>query len=332
MTHAAYAHCLIGTSTQYREMLRSLEKIAGFDTPVLIIGETGSGKDRVARAIHYLSHRRDRPFVPVNCGALPDHLVENELFGHRRGAYTDAREHQQGVIAQAEGGTLFLDEIDTLSAKAQVTLLRFLQDGSYRPLGASATVQANVRILAATHADLALAVESGTFRADLRYRLNVMELRVPPLRQRPGDIPLLARHVVQETARRYGLAVKPLHPDTLAWLQRQPWPGNVRELENWVQRAFLLSEGPAVLIRDAQTVAESTRRDPILSEQTDPLNFNAARRQALQAFEHAHLCHLMEISAGNVSQAARLAGKERRSLGKLLKAHGIEPARFRPGH
>lgn len=329
MTHAAFEHCLIGDSEPFREMLRSLEKMAGFDTPVLITGETGSGKEMAARAIHYISRRRDHPFVPLNCGALPDLLVENELFGHRRGAYTDAREHQQGVIAQAEGGTLFLDEIDALSAKAQVSLLRFLQDGSYRPLGASAPVQANVRMLAATNADLDKSVESGVFRADLYYRLNVLELRVPALRQRTGDIPLLARHVIRETARRYGLAEKPLHPDTQAWLESQPWPGNVRELENRVQRAFLLCEGSTVVMRDVRPVEGSAVHTPSRGGQSSTLNFNAARQQALHDFEHAHLCHLLQISAGNVSQAARLAGKERRSLGKLLKAHGIVPARFR---
>lgn len=331
MTHNKLSHCLIGESEAFRAMLNTLKKIAGFDTPVLISGETGSGKEMAARAIHYLSKRRDQPFVPVNCGALPDHLVENELFGHRRGAYTDAREHQDGVIAQAEGGTLFLDEIDTLSAKAQVSLLRFLQDGSYRPLGASNPIQANVRILAATNTDLGKSMEAGTFRADLCYRLNVMELPIPPLRQRPGDAPLLARHFIREAARQYGLPDKPLHPDTLAWLTSQPWPGNVRELENIIQRAFLLSEGPQVMIQPPQPPREERRIQPDRRRNhPTTLNFNQAKEMAVREFEQSHLQHLMHISGGNVSQAARLAGKERRSLGKLLKAHGIDATRFRP--
>lgn len=322
--------CLIGESASFLAMTHTLAKLARFDAPVLILGETGSGKEEAARAIHYLGSRHKGPFVPVNCGALPDHLVENELFGHRRGAYTDAREHQDGVIAQAEGGTLFLDEIDALSAKAQVSLLRFLQDGSYRPLGSNVPIQARVRVLAASNADLATQVADGRFRADLCYRLNVMELRIPPLRDRPGDAMLLARHFVAKAARQYGLAEKPLHPDTLEWLARQPWPGNVRELENIIQRAFLLAEGPSVLIRAAQPLTE--RRVQADRRQRAPatLNFNQARRQALAAFEVAHLHHLMLVSGGNVSQAARLAGKERRSLGRLLKTHGIEPAQFRP--
>jgi DNA-binding NtrC family response regulator len=331
MPHTKLNHCLIGESDVFKAMLKTLERIAAFDTPVLICGETGSGKEMAARAIHYLSNRRDQPFVPVNCGALPDHLVENELFGHRRGAYTDAREHHDGVIAQAEGGTLFLDEIDTLSTKAQISLLRFLQDGSFRPLGASSPIQASVRILAATNADLDRSMETGQFRADLCYRLNVMELSIPPLRQRPGDAPLLARHFIREAARQYGLAEKPLHADTLAWLASQPWPGNVRELENTIQRAFLLSDGPEVLIRSAQPKGERRVQPDRRHAHPSTLNFNQAKETAVREFERAHLQHLMHISEGNVSQAARLAGKERRSLGKLLKAHGIQATQFRSG-
>lgn len=329
MPHTQLSHCLIGEAEVFRTMLTTLEKVAGFDVPVLISGETGSGKEMAARAIHYLSDRRDQPFVPVNCGALPDHLVENELFGHRRGAYTDAREHHDGVIAQAEGGTLFLDEIDTLSAKAQVSLLRFLQDGSYRPLGASSPITAHVRILAATNTDLAISMENGQFRADLCYRLNVMALHIPPLRQRTGDAQLLARHFIRETARQYGLPEKPLHPDTLDWLAHQPWPGNVRELENCIQRALLLSEGPTLLIRSAAHDEERRIQPDRRRGRPATLNFNQAKQKALHEFERDHLHQLMRLSAGNVSQAARMAGKERRSLGKLLKMHGIEPARFR---
>jgi two-component system response regulator GlrR len=329
MLHTQLSNCLIGESEAFKSMLKTLDKVARFDTPVLISGETGSGKEVAARAIHYLSQRRERPFVPLNCGALPDHLVENELFGHRRGAYTDAREHQNGVIAQAEGGTLFLDEIDALSAKAQISLLRFLQDGSYRPLGASAPIQADVRILAATNADLAQLMQNRQFRTDLCYRLNVMELHVPPLRQRSGDTQLLARHFIQKAARQYGLAEKPLHADSLAWLARQPWPGNVRELENCIQRAFLLAEGAMVYIDNAVSAEAQYSHGDLRPQQPATLNFNQAKQLAVREFERAHLQHLMQISAGNVSRAARLAGKERRSLGKLLKMHGIEPARFR---
>jgi len=322
-------HGLIGNSPSFREMMATLHKIAAYDASVLITGETGSGKELAARAIHYLSERRDKPFIPVNCGALPDHLIENELFGHSRGAYTDARESQSGLIAQAEGGTLFLDEVDSLSLKAQVSLLRFLQDGQYRPLGSSRTVSAQVRILSASNVEIGQLVADGRFRADLHFRLNVMELPVPPLRERGGDAELLARHFLAETACRYKVPPKELHPDTLHWLASQSWPGNVRELQNRLQREFLLADGPVLRIRSSGLPGERRRQPDRRQGFTDTLNFNAAKQSMLQAFERSHLMRLMQESAGNISQSARLAGKERRALGKLLKKYRIEASRYR---
>ena len=310
-------------------MLTLLRKIANFDASVLITGETGSGKEAAALAIHSHSARRGQPFVAVNCGALPDHLIENELFGHARGAYTDAREGQIGLIAQAQGGTLFLDEVDSLTPKAQVSLLRFLQDGQYRPLGCSRAQTAQVRILAASNVQLEGLVEGGGFRADLHFRLNVMELPVPPLRARGGDAELLARHFIALAAQRYRLPSKELHQDTLHWLASHAWPGNVRELQNRIQREFLLADG--ILLRITAPVPSNERRS--LADRRygcrDTLDFNAAKQSLLQAFERSHLQRLMRESAGNVSQAARLAGKERRALGKLLKKHRIEAGSFR---
>lgn len=329
MTHLPQPHGLIGNSPVFREMIEILHKIAGYDAGVLITGETGSGKELAARAIHYLSARRDKPFIPVNCGALPDHLIENELFGHNRGAYTDARESQAGLISQAEGGTLFLDEVDALSPKAQVSLLRFLQDGQYRPLGGSRTEFAQVRILAASNVELEQLVEEGHFRADLLFRLNVMELPVPPLRARGGDIELLARHFIAEAACRYKVPGKELHPDTLAWLASQPWPGNIRELQNRIQREFLLADGPLLHIRAPALANERRRRPDRRHGISDTLNFNEAKQNVLQSFERSHLQRLMRESAGNVSQAARMAGKERRALGKLLKKYQIEANLYR---
>lgn len=329
MPHLSQPHGLIGNSPVFREMLEILHKVAGYDASVLITGETGSGKELAARAIHYLSARRDKPFIPVNCGALPDHLIENELFGHNRGAYTDARESQAGLIAQAEGGTLFLDEVDALSQKAQVSLLRFLQDGQYRPLGSSRTEIAQVRILAASNVELEQLVEEGHFRADLHFRLNVIELPVPPLRARGGDVALLARHFIAEAACRYKIPAKELHPDTLEWLASQPWPGNIRELRNRIQREFLLADSPLLHIR-APTPSNERRRQPDRRHGiTDTLNFNEAKQCVLRSFERSHLQRLMRESAGNVSRAARMAGKERRALGKLLKKYQIEANQYR---
>ncbi len=324
---------LIGESEVFQDMLAAIAKIAGYDATVLITGETGSGKELAARAIHYQGRRSDKPFIPVNCGALPDPLLENELFGHSKGAYTDARDSHSGLIAQAEGGTLFLDEIDALSPKAQISLLRFLQDGNYRPLGGSRQESADVRILAASNVDLQALIQQGRFRADLHYRLNVMELTAPPLRARGNDVILLARHFIAEAACRYNMTRLDLHPDTLAWLPRQPWPGNVRELQNRIQREFLMCDGPDILIRDPLPESErrqkADRRQTQLGVHPDTLNFNAAKQATLQAFERHHLIRLMRASAGNVTQAARLAGKERRALGKLLKKYCIEPGCFR---
>lgn len=324
---------LIGESGVFLSMLAAISKIAGYDATVLITGETGSGKELAARAIHYQGKRSNKPFIPVNCGALPDLLIENELFGHAKGAYTDARDSQTGLISQAEGGTLFLDEVDALSPKAQVSLLRFLQDGHYRPLGGNRMETADVRILAASNDDLPSLVKQDRFRADLHYRLNVMELVVPPLRDRGEDIALLARHFIDEAACRYNMTRLDLHPETLLWLNRQRWLGNVRELQNRIQREFLMCDGPNVLISDPLPDSErrkkADRRLTTLHMHTNTLNFNEAKQATLQAFERSHLIRLMRESAGNVSQAARLAGKERRALGKLLKKYCIEPEVFR---
>lgn len=320
---------LIGESAAFLEMVAAVRKIAGYDATVLIGGETGSGKEVAARAIHYLGRRGDKPFIPVNCGALPDTLIENELFGHCKGAYTDARESQPGLIAQAEGGTLFLDEVDALSPKAQVSLLRFLEDGKYRLLGGSRMESADVRIVAACNVDLEDEVSQGRFRADLHYRLNVMELAVPPLRARGDDAVLLARHFIREASVRYGLPPLDLHPDTVSWLTGQPWPGNVRELQNRIQREFLMCDGPSILIRQTRSGPDRRQGVDRRSAQPAPLNFNEAKQTVLQRFEHSHLMRLMQASGGNVTHAARLAGKERRALGKLLKKHSIDPRLFR---
>ncbi len=323
---------LVGESEVFKRMLAAIRKIAGYDAPVLISGETGSGKELAARAIHYQSRRSDKPFIPVNCGALPDLLIENELFGHCRGAYTDAREAQSGLIAQAQGGTLFLDEVDALSAKAQVSLLRFLQDGTYRQLGGGRLEAADVRVLAASNVDLAQRVLDERFRADLHYRINVMELRVPPLRERGDDVVLLARHFIAEAAFRYGLPPRELHPDSVAWLVGQRWPGNARELQNYMQREFLMCEGPAIVLQPARPETDRRQQADRRVNRAAPagtLNFNAAKQLTVQAFERDHLIRLMRASTGNVSRAARLAGKERRALGKLLKKYSIEPAIFR---
>jgi DNA-binding NtrC family response regulator len=312
---------LVGRSTAFANALGLIEKFATCDATALIEGETGTGKEVAARAIHYLGKRRSFPFVPVNCGALPDSLVENELFGHVRGAFTDARDHQSGLVATAEGGTLFLDEIEALSAKGQVALLRFLQDGVYRPLGACSAVAADVRIIAASNTDLSELTRSGAFREDLLYRLAILRMRMPALRERRGDARLLAEHFIALYGRRYGRPAKPLASETANTLEHHTWPGNVRELENLVHRAFLLGDGPT--LRVAELTALPNLDMHRSGWEAEELSFSRAKADAIAAFERSFLSRLLARTEGNVTLAARLCGKERRSLGRLLKKHGI---------
>jgi DNA-binding NtrC family response regulator len=316
----------VGNSLELRAVVRQIEKIARSDAPVLIQGETGSGKELAARAIRLRSARRTGPFVAVNCGAIPDGLIETELFGHSAGAFTDARQSRDGVIALAHRGTLFLDEVDTLSSKAQVALLRFLQDLRYRPVGLSSEVTANVRVIVATNQRLDDLVEEGRFRRDLLYRLNILELTIPPLRSRHCDIDLLAQHFLGVFCRQYGLPPKRLHPDASMWLHRHDWPGNVRELENWVHRHVLLADDPEIRIEDHTTPSSPAPLDGRTDD--EPGDFRSAKARAVAEFESTYLKRVLAAAHGNVTAAARLAGKERRSFGRLLRKHRIERGQF----
>lgn len=293
-----------------------LERFAVYDVPVLIEGETGTGKELAAREIHYKSRRRSGPFVPVNCGALPDSLIENELFGHSRGAYTDAHGAQVGLVQLADGGTLFLDEVDALSPKGQVTLLRFLQDRQYRPLGGQKAQQADVRVIAACNVELDQLAREKVFRPDLLYRLKIMHVRVPPLRERHGDPELLAAHFVSVASARYDRAQRGFDPETLAWFGRYEWPGNIRELENLVCREFLLRDTPEICIEPPAACADECPADGELS-------YREAKARAVAAFEARYLTDLMQRAHGCVSLAARIVRTERRHLGRLLKKYQI---------
>ncbi len=310
---------IVGDSEEHRAMLAQLCRIAASEAPALIEGETGSGKEVAARAIHYGGSRRAGPFVPVNCGALPEGLIESELFGVERGAFTDARQARRGLVAEAFGGTLFLDEVDALSPKAQVTLLRFLQDQRYRPVGTARDQRTDARVIAAANQPLEELVARREFRSDLMYRLKILHLVLPPLRRRGDDVELLARHFMGQLQARYGGPLRELHPETLPWLRRYDWPGNVRELENWVHRRFLMSAGATITHDDAPRPepADAAAHKPVLC-------FQRAKAEAVQRFERDYLLRVLRETEGNVTRAALLAGKERRAFGKLLKKHGIE--------
>jgi DNA-binding NtrC family response regulator len=311
---------LVGQSRAFQVVVRQIPKIARAEANVLLLGETGTGKELCARAVHYLSARAGKPFVPVNCGAIPSELVENELFGHVPGAYTGATTTQPGLIREAEGGTLLLDEIDTLPLLVQVKLLRFLQTREYRPLGATTSKRASIRIVAATNANLTNAVRAGTFRQDLYYRLNILTLELPPLRHRPEDIPLLAHHFLQRYTVELERTIHGFSAEAMQALLAYDWPGNVRELENIVERAVVLSDQGIIQLIDLALP---------LPPSTQPLSmFQAAKAQAIARFEQAYLQHLLTMHRGNITHAAQAAGKHRRAFWQLLRKHGIRASDF----
>lgn len=312
---------LVGRSPAFLEAVERIPIMAECDATVLVGGETGTGKELCARALHYLSPRSDRPFVAVNCGAIPVELVENELFGHQRDAYTGASSNAEGLIDEAEGGTLFLDEVNSLPLAAQVKLLRFLQEKEYRPLGSTHIRQADVRLVAASNGDMEEAVERGEFRRDLYYRLSVLPLALPPLRERREDIPLLAEHFLDKYAAEYGKPVPGLTAEALQALLVYEWPGNVRELEHVMERAVVFAAGHK-LIRGADLALSGADDDGL-----EP--FKRAKAQAVATFERSYLESLLLAHRGNISCAARAAQKNRRAFWELLRKHQIDAERFR---
>ena len=332
VTVGAKMPVMLGQSEAIQSVRTHLRRYAGCDVQVLIEGETGTGKELAAREIHYAGTRRNQPFVPVNCGAIPDTLIENELFGHDRGAFTDAKHAQPGLIDHARGGTLFLDEVDALSDKGQVTLLRFLQDHEYRPVGGGAARLSDARIIAATNANLEQQVAAGRFRRDLQYRLHALYLRLPPLRERGDDLALLAGHFLCAVAARLRGSEKRWGEDAMQALATHTWPGNVRELENVVLRAYLFADTSVIGLADlaaAEPGFAGTRSCPGKREHGPLPGFSAAKTHAIRTFEFDYLTHLMRQACGNISAAARLSGTERRQLGKLLLKHGIGSGQFR---
>jgi DNA-binding NtrC family response regulator len=311
----------VGSSAAFVAQLARLPLLAACDAGVLLLGETGTGKELCAQAIHYLSPRAAHPCVAVNCGAIPLDLVESELFGHLKGAFTNAHNARDGLVAEAEGGTLFLDDIDCLPLAAQAKLLRFLQEREYRPLGATRVRRADVRVIAASNHQLPAMAARGEFRQDLFYRLNVLNLELPPLRSRREDIAPLATHFINRFARQYGRAVTGLTPAALRRLMTHDWPGNVRELEHVIERAVLLA--PSAVLTEADVPVGGT------SEPADAESFRAAKARVVQDFERSRIEALLTAHAGNVTHAAAAARKNRRAFIALMQKYRIEPERFR---
>ncbi len=335
---------LVGASAAMRRVDAALDRLATQDVSILIAGESGTGKELVARSLHEGSARAAGPFVALNCGAIPESLIDSELFGHAKGAFTGATADRPGVFVEADGGTLFLDEIGDMPIGVQARLLRVLQEGEVRAVGSSNVRQVDVRVIAATHVDLGVAVEQGRFRQDLFYRLNVVVLEVPPLRDRLDDVPLLAAHFLRKHADKSPPSIA---PDALEAMLSYAWPGNVRELENAIMHAIALHHPVTAVDGDAIGLAElpvqiGSPKGKHVSRGGGlaPTGFffgadeelpqlTEAKRQASAQFERAYLREVMERAKGSVSEAARLAGLDRTNFRRLLQRHSIDPAGFK---
>ena len=313
---------LIGSSPEFSRTRSQIEKLAGVDATVLITGESGTGKELAARAIHYMSKRAAHPFAPVNCAALAESLLESELFGHERGAFTDARMASAGLVGEADGGTLFLDEVDTLSPKAQAALLRFLQDRTYRRVGGGNLRQVDLRILVACNGDLDALARARLFRQDLLYRLNVLGLRMPALRERGDDSMELARVFLDRFSAQYGLPNKPISAVGEHFIRQYDWPGNVRELENLVHREFLMSEESQLHFAEASVRMAWTQPAAPASDLA-AMNFRDAKVKFIREFEGRYVQDVLTRTDGNLSAAARIAGTDRSAFGKLARKYGF---------
>ena len=316
-TDERWRQAIVTRSPLMERLLEQAGMVAQSDVSVLINGQSGTGKEIVAQAIHNASPRRDKPFVAINCGALPEQLLESELFGHARGAFTGAVSNREGLFQAAEGGTLFLDEIGDMPVALQVKLLRVLQERKVRPLGSNRDIDIDVRIISATHRDLPKAMARGEFREDLFYRLNVVNLKIPPLAERTEDIPLLANHLLRQSADRHKPFVRAFSTDAMKRLMAAKWPGNVRQLVNVIEQCVALTSSPVISDALVEQAPEG--------ENTALPTFVEARNQ----FELNYLRKLLQITKGNVTHAARMAGRNRTEFYKLLSRHELDANDFK---
>ncbi len=312
---------LVGKSPVFVNEMKKIPLVAKFNSQVLLLGETGTGKELCARAIHYLSPRSSKAFVPINCGAVPVDLVENELFGHARGAFTGAASSRRGLIEEAEGGTLFLDEVDCLPLLAQVKFLRFLQEKEFRSLGSTRVRQADVRVIAAANSNLENSVKNGRLREDLFYRLNIVPIALPPLRQRTEDIPLLAAHFLRRYEIEFEKELTGFSPEAMHALMVHTWPGNIRELEHVIERAVILAQGRTIQRSDLILPRE-------VQEETQSLR--CAKAIVVEKFEKTYIQGLLAAYNGNITRAAQAAKKNRRAFWQLIRRHQIDVERFKP--
>jgi len=308
---------IITRSPIIESILAKAKLVAASDASVLIRGDSGTGKEMLARAIHRASPRAEHPFVAVNCSAIPDQLLESELFGHMKGSFTGAARDYQGLVQAADKGTIFLDEIGDMALPLQVKLLRVLQEKEIRPVGSTRSIPVNIRVISATHRDLENAIRTGMFREDLYYRLNVVSFRLPSLTERREDIPVLATHFLKQIAAKYGKSLNGFSAEAMEMLVKSPWPGNVREVYNVIEQAVALSTTPII----TPTLVESALR----GRTAELASFESARSE----FEREYLAKLLKITGGNVTQAAKLAKRNRTEFYKLLQRHHLDPKLFK---
>jgi DNA-binding NtrC family response regulator len=310
---------IIGASASLKTLLEKVAKVAVRDTSVLLTGESGTGKELIAQAIHYNSPRREKRFVAINCGALPESLLESELFGYRKGAFTGASENRQGLLDAADGGTLFLDEVGNLPMNVQKTLLRFLQEHEFLRIGDTRPTKVDVRLISATNSDLLADVRSGAFREDLFYRLNVMNIHLPPLRERREDIPLLAAHFIRQQNAKFGTDIRGLAADALKAAREFAWPGNIRQLQNVIEASMAMENGDAISLPVlAQFIDTGTGLETGVAGQTES-DYSAA----LARFERDYLKGLLQKTGGNIEAAAREAGMNMATIYRKLKKYEI---------
>lgn len=335
---------IIGKSQVIVQMRNSIKAMAQYPATVLITGETGTGKELVARGLHYGGGLVNKPFIAINCSTFSDELFASELFGYKKGAFTDAKNDKEGLLSSVNGGTIFLDEIDSLSLKSQAALLRVLQESEFRPIGSNEVLKTNVRFIAAANCDLELKIENHDFRQDLYFRLFILSIKVPALRDRKEDIALLVEHFIEKLNSQYGLNKTGASDRLLNWFYSHHWPGNIRELENCVHRYYLLANGELLdsteieksstsLIRQEDDKPKhSSLYDDIAVKELDEngniqdvdLIFSSAKRVAIEKFEAKFVSRLLVLTNGNVTKAANLCGKERRAFGKLVKKYHIK--------
>ncbi len=315
---------IIGDSEKMQKVFEVIEKVADSDSTILILGESGTGKELIAKAIHYNSYRRDGPFIPVNCAAIPSELLESELFGHEKGAFTNAIRTRIGRFEMANGGTIFLDEIGDMSPVLQSKLLRVLQDRQFERIGGIKTIKTDIRVIAATHQDLKLAVEQKRFREDLYYRLNVIPIHLPPLRERKSDIPLLAYYFLEYFNKTKKKKIKGFTKEAIEKLMQYNWPGNVRELENTIERVVILLDGDFITPQDLPEKFQNLTRDNLLQEIIIP-DAGISLEEAVNEFEKRLILQALQKTGWIKNKAARLLNLNRTTLIEKIKRQNIQP-------